>query len=771
MKILPSSLFYSSTRGGYSPTVYSPPIESLFNGRSRLKLKTSLFSVVLILCVILSFVAESAHSAGLAVNCGGTAASPFIADAYYTGGTAKTTTPAIDVSGVSNPAAQTVYKSNRYVTNGTTSFSYILPALTVSGSYTVRLHFAETYFTGTASIGARTFNVSCNGTQVLTRFDILAAAGAANKAVIREIPAAADSSGNITLVFSNVSNLAQCNGIEIIDAVPCAWTPPSSMTNPDRHKRLYNIGRAYCEGCFDPVANMVTNHNPPSGGHYVRESAYYAYGLLMAGGTADRARAQLILRNVIAAQDTNPSSASYGAFKWAKEDTSITDFNSAAFVGSALADVAALDLATPGGVLDSDVRTSVNQAGVLAVLEIMTRNVGSSYSNIALLSAGVAAAGQTLWNVPGAATFAQSHLDAILSNAGNGAIYEYLAPTYYGIDLMGANLAHKYSFSTAFTQSADNMITHMWNEVALSYHSPTGQFGGPCNRSYGENMLTYCAGLKYWIYLGKSDGYPIADTEKTQAWDLAELIHLADSPVTLRSEFSQTIPLDTLRQFTAVSGTAIYATRNLSQYRSSKGCILGTVAYQDLWPQKRNLAAYWSLDANPPIAGKIVGMCLDESNDSLSGNLPVGTGYDRIHFYSQQVGTNALVALACNPVNSPIGTAAARLVFANGATQTGGSPVTVTHGTWKAYVYPISLASATYTQQTDSATGNFWLQRFWTASSDAVGQARVLAHLIAFRASSDPVPVVTNISLSATGGVTTATATVDGTPMSVSFTY
>ncbi len=164
-------------------------------------------------------------------------------------------------------------------------------------------------------------------------------------------------------------------------------------------------------------------------------------------------------------------------------------------------------------------------------------------------------------------------------------------------------------------------------------------------------------------------------------------------------------------------------------------------------------------------------MCLDESNDSLSGNLPVGTGYDRIHFYSQQVGTNALVALACNPVNSPIGTAAARLVFANGATQTGGSPVTVTHGTWKAYVYPISLASATYTQQTDSATGNFWLQRFWTASSDAVGQARVLAHLIAFRASSDPVPVVTNISLSATGGVTTATATVDGTPMSVSFTY
>ena len=142
------------------------------------------------------------------IDSGGPASAPFIADTDFTGGTVVTTTKAVDTSGVTNPAPQAVYLSNRFGT-----FSYAVPGLTAGHSYTVRLHFAETFWT---MAGQRTFNVIINGQQVLTNFDMLATAGAANKAVVEQFTTAADSTGKITLQFNTVKDNAQVNGIEIL---------------------------------------------------------------------------------------------------------------------------------------------------------------------------------------------------------------------------------------------------------------------------------------------------------------------------------------------------------------------------------------------------------------------------------------------------------------------------------------------------------------------------------------------------------------------------
>ncbi|HVU71150.1 MAG TPA: malectin domain-containing carbohydrate-binding protein [Ktedonobacteraceae bacterium] len=147
-------------------------------------------------------------ASALAINCGGATSGSFIADAYYSGGTAVTSTNTVSTTGVSNPAPQAVYQSNRYGT-----FSYAVTGLTAGKTYTVRLHFAETYWTAT---GQRTFNVSINGQQVLSNFDIVAAAGGANKAVVQQFTATADSSGKITIQFTTVKDNAQVNGIEIL---------------------------------------------------------------------------------------------------------------------------------------------------------------------------------------------------------------------------------------------------------------------------------------------------------------------------------------------------------------------------------------------------------------------------------------------------------------------------------------------------------------------------------------------------------------------------
>jgi fibronectin type 3 domain-containing protein len=144
---------------------------------------------------------------GVDISAGGPAAAPFVADEDFTGGATSDTTHAITTTGLTNPAPQSVYQHNRYG-----NFTYTIPGLTAGASYTVRLHFAEEYWT---AAGSRIFNVLINGTQVLTNFDIFATAGGEYIAVIEPFTATASGTGTITIQFVTVKDNAQINGIEI----------------------------------------------------------------------------------------------------------------------------------------------------------------------------------------------------------------------------------------------------------------------------------------------------------------------------------------------------------------------------------------------------------------------------------------------------------------------------------------------------------------------------------------------------------------------------
>jgi hypothetical protein len=90
-----------------------------------------------------------------------------------------------------------VYQTERYGVA-----TYTIPGLTAGNNYTVCLHFAEIYW---RQVGQRIFNVSINGTPVLSNFDILATAGAANKALVEPFTATANSSGQIVISLTNGS--------------------------------------------------------------------------------------------------------------------------------------------------------------------------------------------------------------------------------------------------------------------------------------------------------------------------------------------------------------------------------------------------------------------------------------------------------------------------------------------------------------------------------------------------------------------------------------
>ncbi len=184
----------------------------------------------------------------LAVNSGGSATGQFAADANVTGGTiGAVSTATIDTSGLVAPAPQSVYQAERFG-----NFTYTFTGLISGVSYQVRLHSAETYWT---AAGQRRFNVLINSAQVLTNFDIIAAAGAPNKAVINEFNALAVG-GQIVIQYVTVTDNARASGIEILLPRP---TSPAGLTASASNSQVslkwnalagagYNVKRALSSG-------------------------------------------------------------------------------------------------------------------------------------------------------------------------------------------------------------------------------------------------------------------------------------------------------------------------------------------------------------------------------------------------------------------------------------------------------------------------------------------------------------------------------------------
>ena len=148
----------------------------------------------------------------IAIDSGSpTAVGSFVADNDFTGGGVYAPGLTVTVpAGLANPAPAAVYQTARQG-----AITYTLPGLVAGNSYTVRLHFAELYFSGT---GQRLFNVAINGARVLTNFDIVAAAG--NKsltAVVESFANITPVNNQIVITFSNgITNQPMVNGVELL---------------------------------------------------------------------------------------------------------------------------------------------------------------------------------------------------------------------------------------------------------------------------------------------------------------------------------------------------------------------------------------------------------------------------------------------------------------------------------------------------------------------------------------------------------------------------
>jgi hypothetical protein len=221
-----------------------------------------------------------------AVNCGGSTAGSFAADAYYSpAGSTFGVSQSIDTGGVLDPAPIAVYQTERYGVLG-----YTFPNLTPNAPYLVRLHFSENYFTAS---GKRLFNISLNGTQVLNNFDIYLTTGSQYRAVIEQFNTFSDANGQIAVQLSNgTANNPKIDGIEIALTAPAAptnlqagatngqillqWTASANATS-------YNVKRATVSGGpYTGIASTATtNHNDAT---VTGSTGYYYVVSAVSGG-------------------------------------------------------------------------------------------------------------------------------------------------------------------------------------------------------------------------------------------------------------------------------------------------------------------------------------------------------------------------------------------------------------------------------------------------------------------------------------------------------
>src|SRR5258706_2742666 len=145
-----------------------------------------------------SFTPIFVHSGGSAYS--DSLGNNWTADTGFTGG---------QVASTSKPIANTLdpalYQTERW---GNSAYQFSVPP----GKYTVVLKFAEIYWTTT---GRRLFNTSINGTQVLTNFDIVAAAGAAFTAIDKSFPVTVTGSSIVIQFTKGSSDLPKISAIEI----------------------------------------------------------------------------------------------------------------------------------------------------------------------------------------------------------------------------------------------------------------------------------------------------------------------------------------------------------------------------------------------------------------------------------------------------------------------------------------------------------------------------------------------------------------------------
>ena len=262
---------------------------------------------------------------------------------------------------------------------------------------------------------------------------------------------------------------------------------------PEQRRELL-AALAPLDAQYDPAERMLAEpfhspgyHTTLQGGtvHATRSSLGYAVALLDTGEEWRLQRACEVLDRVIALQDQDPESRTYGIWSWFLEEPldkmSPPDWNWADFNGTQLLQVA-LDHRDR---LPVDLARRVDEAIYHAARSIQRRDVKPGYTNIALMGTYVTYVTGELYGVPDLLDYARMRLkrfyDYTLEQDG---FTEFNSPTYTVVAL-GVLTRMRMHIRDAQAQRLVEEIHDIgWRDVVRHFHPPTAQWAGPHSRCY-----------------------------------------------------------------------------------------------------------------------------------------------------------------------------------------------------------------------------------------------------------------------------------------------
>lgn len=244
------------------------------------------------------------------------------------------------------------------------------------------------------------------------------------------------------------------------------------------------------------------------GRHLVRESSWYALGLLLRGEPGDDLRALRIIDEILRRQLRAPGQPWDGTFVRAPEEAAPRpgavlwknfDPNWRQFIGTTFA----LMLEEFSPRLPDALRVRMSDSIRRAVEGELTQSRAEPYhTNIALLHGFLWSwAGRHLdrpdWIAGGEAWAEKVHADY----AKHQSFEEYNSPTYYGVDLYGLALWRRYGATEKIRAYGAEMEAGLWLDIARFYHAGLKNLCGPYDRAYGMDQRRYVSLVGVWMSL------------------------------------------------------------------------------------------------------------------------------------------------------------------------------------------------------------------------------------------------------------------------------
>ncbi len=321
--------------------------------------------------------------------------------------------------------------------------------------------------------------------------------------------------------------------------------------------------------------------------HPTRDSLGYAVGLLDTGRPADLERAVAIVRRMVALQDSDPASRTYGIWSWFLEEPlakmSPPDFNWADFNGVSLLQIARDHRAR----LPADLARDVDAAILHTCRAIKKRNVGPGYTNIAIMGAYVTLVGGELYDLAEFKTYGLERLTRFYDHTtANGAFEEYNSPTYTIVALAELSRLKAHVQSAAAVPMIDALVRRAWEEIASHFHVPTQQWAGPHSRAYSSLNRPSALALIQRATGGRVNlGADQPDRE--------ELRLPVMCPPDLEARFTR------LTEPRTVTQTFIKRTNTVGTTYLHPNFALGSINRGDLWNQRRPLLLHFGTAAQP----------------------------------------------------------------------------------------------------------------------------------------------------------------------------